>query len=361
MTRTVGVEEEFFLFAVDEGRLRPAGEPVADAADRRSDGQFEHELKREQAELGTKPHRDLAALRAELRERRAELGRAAAERGVRVVAVGTPPVESVASVTPDRRYERMHEVYGDTARTALTCGMHVHVGVGSREEGVRALNGVRGWLPVLLALTANSPYADGRDTGYASQRSMIWQRWPTAGPFELFHDLEDYDRTRAALVETGAALDDAMLYFDARLSATYPTLEIRAADVCARVEDAVTVAALARALVDSAAAGALPPPTGVLARVELVRAATWRAARYGLTDELVSPLTGDPTAAGEVVGSLLELVGESLRSAGDADVARDGVARILERGTGSDLQRRVLAERGELSAVVDVLAACTLA
>jgi glutamate---cysteine ligase / carboxylate-amine ligase len=269
-------------------------------------------------------------------------------------------VESAGSVTPERRYERMHEVFGDTARAALTCGMHVHVGVESREEGVRALNAVRGWLPVLLALTANSPFADGRDTGFASQRSMIWQRWPTAGPYEQFRDVGDYDRTVDALISTGAALDDGMVYFDARLSANYPTLEIRAADVCVRVEDAVTVAALARAVVDASARGALPVPSGPLARVELMRAATWRAARYGVTDALVSPTTGRPAPAAEVIGSLLDLLARPLHDSGDDALVGDGVSAILDRGTGSDLQRRVFAERGDLGAVVDELAARTL-
>jgi carboxylate-amine ligase len=356
--RTLGVEEEFLLLDEQSATLRPAGDPVARDADRRSDGQFEHELKREQAELGTTPHTDLGELHAELRRRRAELASSAAAHGARLVAVGTAPTDANASTTPDDRYRSMRDVFGETARGALSCGMHVHVSVESREQGVHLLNGVRPWLPVVLALSANSPFRAGRDTAYESYRGMLWQRWPTAGAAGPFADLADYERTVAALVESGAALDEGMLYFDVRLSAKYPTLEFRVADVCVRTADAITLAGLCRALVEGCAQGVLPSVPTPAARVELVRAATWRAARYGVTGQLVDPRTGGLVDAWRLIEALLDTLGPVLSDA--TDVAR-GVQAIRERGTGSRLQRETYAQSDDLAVVLDVLAAATLA
>ncbi len=358
MTRTVGVEEEFLVIDETTADLSPAGEPVADAADRRSGGQFEHELKREQAELGTKPHTDLGPLLEELRGRRAELARSAREHGARVLASGTSPVDDAATTTPDDRYERMNEIFGATARSALSCGMHVHVSINSRAEGIRVLNAIRGWLPVVLALSANSPFRAGRDTTHQSYRSLLWQQWPSAGPAGTFRDEQDYDATVTALIDSGAALDEHGLYFDARLSSSYPTVEIRVADVCVHVEDAVAIAGLCRELVEAAASGALAPPDGVSARVELVRAATWRAARYGMEDTLLHPGTGRLVPAWQLVDELVDTLAAASSSTSDWTGA---LAVIRDRGTGSRLQREVHERTGDLAAVVDAVAEATLA
>ena len=357
MTRTLGVEEEFLVLDERAARLRPEGTPVAEAADRRSGGQFESELKREQAELGSRPHTDLGELLAELRRRRAELAASAREHGARIVAIGTSPADDSATTTPADRYRRMNEIFGTTARSALSCGMHVHVSIESRAEGIAVLNAIRGWLPVALGLSANSPFLSGRDTKHQSYRSMLWQQWPSAGPFGAFADEADYDATVAALVGSGAALDVQGLYFDARLSASYPTVEIRVADVCARVADAVAVAGLCRALVEAAAAGALPPAEGVGARVELIRAATWRAARYGMEDALLHPGTGRLVPAWDLVDELIATVAP----AAGTEHWVDALAAVRDRGTGSRLQHEVHERTGDLAAVVDAVAETTLA
>ncbi|WP_375489570.1 glutamate--cysteine ligase [uncultured Jatrophihabitans sp.] len=356
--RTLGVEEEFLLIGARDGELRPVGDPVAHAADTRSDGQFEHELKREQAELGTTPHTDLGELHAELRRRRVELARSADEHGVRLLAVGVAPTDDGATTTREDRYETMSDIFGETARGALSCGMHVHVSVESRAEGVALLNGVRPWLPLVLALSANSPFRGGRDTSYESYRAMLWQRWPTAGATGPFADVADYERIVAALIESGAALDEGMLYFDARLSAKYPTLEFRVADVCVHTGDAVALAGLCRAVVEGCARGVLPPVPPDAGRAERLRAANWRAARHGVTDQLVDPRTGGLVDAWALVDGLFDALQPVL---GDAAEVFDGVATIRTRGTGSRLQRDTFARTGDLDAVVDTLAAATLA
>jgi carboxylate-amine ligase len=161
------------------------------------------------------------------------------------------------------------------------------------------------------------------------------------------------------VLATGTALDTGMVYFDARLSATWPTVEVRVADVVLRAEDAVTHAGLVRALVETAArdwrAGHPVPQV----RSELLRLASWRAGRSGLTGDLVHPRTGRPAPAADVVTALLDAVRPALADAGDEQRVADGVSAILRRGTGAELQRRVHARTGDLGAVVRAAVAIT--
>ena len=240
----------------------------------------------------------------------------------------------------------------------LTCGCHVHVGIGSEEEAVGVLDRIRPWLAPLLALSANSPYWQGSDTGYASYRSQVWGRWPTAGPTGLFGTAAGYRAATRSLLDTDTVLDEGMLYFDARVSRTHPTVEIRIADVCRDADDAVLVAALVRGMVATAAAewraDRAPDPvvTGVL------RLAAWRAGRSGLDDRLVDPTTWRPAPAAEVVARLVEHVSPALEESGDLALVRELARTVLRRGNGAALQREAMRRTGDLRAVVaDVVAA----
>ncbi|MEP6853019.1 MAG: glutamate--cysteine ligase [bacterium] len=357
--RSLGIEEEFLLLD-SSGFLVPAGDDVVAAAvsaDAAGSDAFEHELKNEQVELNTAPHTELDDLRAELRARRGELAAAAEQRGAYLLALASSPVPDRPTTTDDARYRSMMREFGSVGRQQLTCGMHVHVGVASRAEGVGVLDGLRAWLPLLLGLSANSPYFYGEDTGYASYRTVLWGQWPTAGPGQDFGSVAAYDSLRSDLITSGAALDDGMLYFDARLSAHYPTVEIRVADVCVRSTDSVLIAALARAMVEQAArqwhAGEVPRGP----RVEIARAAQWRAARHGISGDLLLPTSGTPVPAREAFDTLLDWCEPALGDSRDFDTVRGGVAEILTRGTGADLQRRAVAGGGGLTGLVDAVRA----
>jgi carboxylate-amine ligase len=203
----------------------------------------------------------------------------------------------------------------------------------------------------VAALSANSPFWSGVDTGYASYRRMLWDRWPASGPFETFGSVETYDRAVETLVTSGVLLDPAMVYLDARLSARYPTVEIRVTDVCLEVDDAVAVAGLCRALVETAAqpwwAGVEPAP----ARMELLRGAAWRAARSGLTGDLVDVVAGTHVPAPRLVHRLLDHVRAALQQYGDEDAVEQALRRILAGGTGAQTQRAAHRRRGRLADV----------
>lgn len=358
---TVGVEEEFLLLDRTSGRTVAVGGSVLRAAE---DGAAEDEntvtgeLQREQVETGTRPCRDLSELAREVRRCRGQVGEAADAVGVDVAPLATSPQWADPSVSPARRYRRMVDAFGLTGGEQLTCGCHVHVGTGSEDEAVAVLDRIRPWLAPLLALSANSPYWQGIDTGYASYRSQVWGRWPTTGPTGPFGTAAGYRAAVRSLLDTDTVLDEGMLYFDARVSRSHPTVEIRVPDVCRDADDTVLLAALVRGLVSTAAdewrAGRAPDPVSA----GVLRLAAWRAGRSGLDDHLVDPATWRPAAAADVVARLVDHVSPALEQAGDLAVVRELVASVLRRGTGAARQREVRARTGDLRAVVaDAVAA----
>ncbi|MGW7420094.1 glutamate--cysteine ligase [Streptomyces sp. NPDC054813] len=352
--RTVGVEEELLLVDPETGEPQASAAAVLARAALADPGQdvFEKELYGQMLEFATHPQSEMADLGEEIVRCRKEAARLAGELGCAVAALASSPLPVSPSVSINRRYQWMAEQYGIATRDQLVCGCHVHVSVASDEEGVGVLDRVRPWLPVLVAVSANSPFWQGRDSGYASYRSRVWARWPSAGPAELFRSAARYHRLVADMVATGVILDEGMVYFDARLARRYPTVEIRVADVCLRAGTAVLVAALARALVETAGrewrAGQEPVDRGV----GLARMAGWRAARSGLGGELLDPVTLRPRPAEAVLDALLAHTRDALADSGDLAMVEEAVQRLLRDGNGADEQRRLLADTGSLRDVV---------
>ena len=289
-------------------------------------------------------------------EQRRTAAEAAERAGVVTMAAGTGPVASgEPQVTRDDRYLTMRETYGEIARVAGICGMHVHVEIDSDEQGVAVIDRLAPWLPVVLAISANSPYLEGRDTGYHSWRSQLWARWPSAGPAERFGSLATYREASRRLIAAGAAVDRAMVYFDARLSEANPTVEVRTSDVCTDPDDAVLIAALVRGLVMRAVNSDPDVELEPVWRTELLRAAHWRAARYALSDGLLSPITTEPAPAREVLALLLSTVRDQLETCGDVDLVKDGLERVIGGGGASRQHAAYERSDGDLAVVVDDL------
>ncbi|WP_345463999.1 glutamate--cysteine ligase [Nocardioides marinquilinus] len=351
--RTVGVEEELVVVDPADGRAVPLGDRVIRGVEATAGRpEAEAELVRHMVEVQTGVCEDAGALREQVRAARATVGEAAEQQGLAVVASGTAPLEpETTRLSDDDRYRRMSEAYGDLAREGGTCALHVHVGIGSPEEGVAVLDRMAPWLPLLVAMSANSPFADGHDTGYASWRLQVWGRMPTAGPTDPFRDVEGYRQATDALLASGAALDRGMLYFDARLAERYPTVEVRVADVPTDPDDTVLVAVLVRALVERCARDAADDVPAPAWRTELLRAARWRASRWGLSADLLHPATQRPVPASTALEALADHVAAPLADTGDADLVGTGLARVLA-GTGASRQRAAFERTGTVEGVV---------
>ncbi len=243
----------------------------------------------------------------------------------------------------------MAAAFGLTAQEQLTCGCHVHVAVSSDEEGVAALDRIQPWLAPLLAVSANSPFWHGTDSSYASFRYQAWGRWPCAGPTEWFGSARAYQQAVENMVATGTLLDSGMVYFDARLSRRYPTLEVRIADVCLRAQDAALIAALVRALVETETRAWRSGQPARPVRAELLRLAAWRASRSGLDGDLLHPATFRPVPAADAAWLLVEHVTEALHDAGDHATVTALLSEVLRRGNGATFQRAAFARTGSVA------------
>jgi carboxylate-amine ligase len=359
---TLGVEEEYLLVDAVEPRGVEAVEEVIDKVPDDLRDSVQHEYMRSQVEVASPPQLELGELFAAMKRLRSGVAAAAGEAGVRLIAVGVGPAAGPpARVVDSPRYHRMRERFGDLSPGHGMCGMHVHVSIPDDETGVQVLNHLRPWLPIFQAATANSPLFGGQDTGYASWRSMMWERWPTVGPAPYLESHEQYQTLVADLQASGAMLDEGMLYWYARLSANYPTVEIRMGDVTPTLDDAMLLAALARGLVATllhdVRAGIKAPNVPH----PLLMAAHWRAAHDGLEGLNIDMATREPRPAWRLMRQLFDYVRPELERHGDLEIATILMGRLGARGTGAARQRALLALNGSVADVVDWLADVTRA
>jgi carboxylate-amine ligase len=359
---TFGVEEEFLLVDPGSGEPVPLNRAVAEQA--KTQGvDLQLELTSCQVETTSDVMASSEGLRAEVSRLRRVASQAADAAGARLLAVALPPtIPHSFPITETPRYREIAEKFGMIAHEQGICGCHVHVAVPTREAAVRVSNRLRPWLPSLLALTANSAIYRGTDTGYVSWRSVLWARWPSAGPPPHFDSVEEYDAVVQMMRDAGAVLDDGMVYWDVRPSANFPTVEVRVADVPATVAETVLLATLVRATVmtalddEQSGAPVLPLTSHAL------KAAYWKAARDGLEGRAVDLAdTHAPLPAARLLSNLVDRIEPALKALGDDDMVRGELSRIAAEGNGAMRQRRAWELRHEVADVVDEAATATLA
>lgn len=250
--------------------------------------------------------------------------------------------------------------YQQLTRELVIFGCHVHVGISDRSIAIRVMNRARVWLAPILALAASSPFWLGTDTGYASYRTEIWGRWPISGPPLIFSSQAEYQAVVEALIATGSVEEATKVYWDVRLSERFPTVEFRLTDVCMTVDEAVMVAGLVRSLARTCYEQAQADKPFSATRHELIRAAHWRAARYGLDTELIDVEVMRAVPARELIEKFLAFVRPSLEEYGDWDEVSSLVRETMQRGNGATRQREVYKRTGRLEDVVDYIVAETL-
>lgn len=343
---TLGVEEEFILAHPDEVAAVGRGtEVVSDDPEQGRDpaggaGTLHGEMLTSMAETATGVCGSLGQVRDELTAARARLTEAARAAGLHPLALGTPRVPSPPrSAAPTVHYQEMRHLYGYLVTESETCGCHVHIGSLDREAAVRAAGHLRPWLPTLLALSANSPFYKGVDTGYASWRTVLLRRWPTLEIPPRFSSAAHYDEAVAALQKGGVLPEGANAYWLVRPSDHLPTVEIRVADTTATVDEAVLQAGLTRALVLTALAAGAERDTGPGMPDHMASAALWTAARYGVRGPALHPVTGRRLPQADLVREMVALLRPALRETGDLEEVEHLLARVLRDGTGADRQR----------------------
>ena len=359
---TVGVEEEYQIVDAQTRELRPRALRILPKARAAVGEQVTPEMYLSQIEIGTPVCRTLSEVRAELTRLRAEVNAAAEREGSRIAAAGTHPFShwEDQEITPRQRYAGIAEEYEQLAREHLIYGCHVHVGIKDREAAIQVMNRARLWLAPLLALAANSPFWLGRDTGYASYRTELWRRWPMAGTPHEFRSRSEYDGLVETLVGTGSVGDATKIYWDVRPSARFETLEFRVTDVCLTVDEAVMIAGLVRALARTCYEQAVRGEPLEQIRPELLRAAKWRAARYGMEADLIDFGERRAVAARDLVERLLARLRDALEEDGAWGEVTGLVRATLGRGNGAARQRAAFARANSWEAVVDYVVTETL-
>jgi glutamate---cysteine ligase / carboxylate-amine ligase len=358
---TLGVEEEHFLIDPASRTPQPAAARVVARAQPHLGDLISGEFTLSQIEIKTPPCVEAERLRAELTNLRTSAADAAAAEGVQLCASGTPVLASSGptAVGDHPRYRAGVAQYRAMIDDFMVCSLHVHVDLPDRELAVRVSNHLRPWLPLLVAVSANSPFHQGIDTGYADWRAVIRSRFPCLGPPPYAESLRQHEELAVAMAESGAMLDAATPFWDIRPNPHLPTVEVRAMDVPADVDDTVALAVLVRALMVTVTERALAGDPGPRPSSEVLRAAYWRAARDGWSGCGVDAVTGQIRPAAAQLAGLVDHVGAALHRHGDTATVSDFVARLSARGTGAELQRASMARHGTFAGVVDDLVRLT--
>ncbi|HJQ77942.1 MAG TPA: carboxylate-amine ligase [Acidimicrobiia bacterium] len=367
---TIGIEEEYLVVDRETRDLfqKPPQE-MWDALGEVIGSQVTQEFLQAQIEVGTKVCAKVSEAREDLAGLRRDLSKVVSEYGAAIIASSTHPFANWAKqeTTPDPRYMRIQADYQQVARQLVICGMHVHVGIGDDHLRIDLMNQIRYFLPHLLALSCSSPFWDGALTGLHAYRLVIFQNLPRTGMPEEFLSWGEYARHVDILTSAGLIEDASKLWWDIRPSTRYPTLEMRISDVCTRLDDAMTIAALYQSLL------------GYLYRLRrnnqrwrvyspgIIEENVWRAQRYGIEGTLVDFGKGTLVPFTDLVEEIIELVAED---AVEFDVVEEiSHARdIIDVGTSANRQiaayeKAIAAGSSDdeaLQAVVDELIADTL-
>ena len=345
----LGVEEEYQVVDPQTWELRSTIHAILEKDLEDGVEEVRAEFLQSQVEANSRVCRTVEELRAEVHRMRRDAAELARSLGLRLVAAGTHPFSrwTEQQVTRGGRYARLAGELQEVGRRLVTFGLHIHVGIADPDLRVRVMDRMRPYLPFLLALSTNSPFFEGRDTGLCSYRIALFAALPRTGLPPRFGSWEAYRQTIDRLVAEGMLADPSFIWWDARPNPHAPTLEVRIPDMPTRIEETVCLAAWVQALAVKLAREPDPPPLSRFA-VEVGR---WQAARYGLAARLLLRADQPARLAAEWVDLLLEWLGDVTDELGSRK-ALAYARTILREGTGADRQRRVLEATHNLHRVV---------
>ena len=337
---TIGIEEEYMIVVRETGELvrdLPGG--MLEEISGRADGQVGPEFMRSQIEVGTKVCASIPELRNELAGLRQLVAEVANRHGLAPISASTHPFAAWSAQlnTDKERYNALAEAMGGVARRLLISGMHVHVGIEDEDLRIDLMNQVLYFLPHLLALSTSSPFWQGIETGLKSYRTAVFRALPRTGMPDEFTSWGDYRRHVDVLVEAGVVEDATKLWWDIRPSERYPTLEMRASDICTTLDDGIAVAALYLCLLSMLYRRRMANQRWRTYSRMLLSENMWRAQRYGLSEGLIDFGRGGVVPYAELYDEILELVAEDAIDF-DCVVELERGRAILERGTSADRQ-----------------------
>jgi carboxylate-amine ligase len=355
-TFTLGIEEEFQTIDPVTRNLRSHMSKLVEDGKITLKERVKAEMHQAVVEVGTNICHNIQEAREEVTYLRKMILDLAAKQNLQVGAAGTHPfadwVEQL--ITPDPRYDEIIDEMRDVARGNLIFGLHVHVGIENRNEGIEIMNAVRYFLPHIYALSTNSPFWCGRNTGFKSYRSKVFDKFPRTGIPDFFSSAAEYDEYIALLVKTKCIDNGKKIWWDIRLHPFFNTIEFRMCDVPMRTDETICLAAIMQALVAK---------IHKLHRMNLsfrpyhrmlINENKWRAARYGISGKLIDFGKQEEVDYKLLVVELLEFIDDVVDELGSRSEI-EYIHQILEMGSGADRQLAVFEQTNDLKAVVDYI------
>ena len=355
---TLGVEEEFQILDPDTRELRSHVQEILDEGKLLLKERVKPEMHQSVIEIGTGICKNVSEVRLDVGEMRGEIIRLARKNGMRVAAAGTHPFSNWADqkIFPDERYHQVVEEMQLLARANLIFGLHVHVGIQDRTLAFQIMNEARYFLPHLLALSTNSPFWLGRNSGLKSFRTKVFDRFPRTGVPPYFESPAEFDEFVRVLVKTGCIDNGKKIWWDVRPHPFFETIEFRVCDVPMRLEETVTLAALVQAICAKLYKLRVQNLGFRRYRRALILENKWRASRYGIQGKLIDFGKEVEVPFRDLVAEMLIFVDDVVDELGSRREVFEGVNWILQNGTGADRQLRVYEESGgDLKQVVDYI------
>jgi carboxylate-amine ligase len=357
---TLGIEEEFQTIDPESRDLRSHMSEIVEGGKVVLQEQVKAEMHQSVVEVGTTICHNITEAREQVTHLRRMVIELADKVGLQIAAAGTHPFSRWQEqlITPDARYDKIVEELQEAARSNLVFGMHVHIGLENRDLGVYVMNTLRYFLPHIFALSTNSPFWEGRETGYKSFRTKVFERFPRTGIPEHFSSASEYDEYIALLVKTGCIDNGKKIWWDLRLHPFFDTIEYRICDMPLRVDETVALSAVMQALVAKIYKLKSQNLNFRLYRKVLINENKWRAARYGLDGKMIDFGKEAEVPTRELILELLDFIDDVVDELGSRHEI-EYVHKMLEMGTGADRQLQVFRETNDLKKVVDFIVAET--
>ncbi len=357
---TIGIEEEFQIIDPETRELRSHIQEILAGGKEIMQGQIKSEMHQSVVELSTEVCPDAASARQQVLRLRRELAMLAGRDGLTIASAGTHPFSHWMNqlITVNERYATIIKDMQQIARVNLIFGLHVHVGIPDREMAIQVMNQARYFLPHIYALSVNSPFWLGENTGLKSYRLQIFERFPRTGIPDAFESLSEYEDYLKLLIATGCIDNAKKIWWDIRLHPFFDTLEFRICDAQSRVDDTIALAALMQAIIVKLHKLLRQNITFRIYPRRLLDENRWRAARYGLDGKMIDFGRGCELDARSLINEILEFIAPEADELGThREIAH--IERILHEGTGADRQLAVWERTQDMKAVVDQIVAET--
>jgi glutamate---cysteine ligase / carboxylate-amine ligase len=353
---TLGIEEEFQTIDPETRELKSHMSKIVEGGKTILQERIKQEMHQAVVEVGTNICENIQEAREEVTYLRKMLLDLAQKQNLHIAAAGTHPFSDWQHqlITEDDRYNKLIDEMRDVARGNLIFGLHVHVGIEDRDDAINIMNQARYFLPHIFALSVNSPFWCGRNTGFHSYRAKVFDKFPRTGIPEHFKSAAEYDSYLNLLIKTGCIDNGKKIWWDLRLHPFFPTIEFRICDVPMRVDETICLAAIMQALIAKLYKlrhqnlSFRPYPR------HLINENKWRAGRYGINSKLIDFGKESEVPYNELVDELLDFIKDSADELGSTHEV-NYVHEILKNGTGADRQLKVFEETNDFNAVVDYI------